>query len=68
MADIDVVKKSSNVWVWVIVALAIIVLLFMLFGRGGGTTTGPSGRLDGPADAPRVAAVATTVPELSRHI
>jgi hypothetical protein len=67
MADIDVVKKSSNMWVWVIVALAIIVLLFMLFGRGG-TTAGASGRLGGSAEAPRVAAGATAVPELTRQL
>jgi len=44
MADIDVVKKSSNAWIWVIAAIAIVVLLFVMFGRG--TNTGnPTGSL-----------------------
>jgi len=38
MADIDVVKKSSNAWIWIIAAIAVIVVLFVMFGRGASTT------------------------------
>jgi len=35
MADIDVVKKGSNVWLWVILAIVIaLVLWYALAGSG----------------------------------
>lgn len=45
MADIDVVKKSSHMWIWVVVGIAILLALYMMMGRGGnransGNTTG----------------------------
>ena len=40
MADIDVVKKSSNTWLWVVIALVIVIALFFLFGRNTDTRTG----------------------------
>jgi hypothetical protein len=40
MADIDVVKKSSHVWLWILIALVVVVALFFLFGRGSETRSG----------------------------
>jgi len=35
VADIDVVKKSSNTWLWIVIAIAVVVALwFMMAGRG----------------------------------
>jgi lipopolysaccharide export system protein LptC len=38
MADIDVVKKSSNTWLWLILALVVIALVAW-FVMGGRRTT-----------------------------
>jgi bacteriorhodopsin len=40
MADIDVVKKSSQTWLWIVVALVIVIALFFLFGTGSETRSG----------------------------
>lgn len=40
MADIDVVKKGSHVWLWILIALVVVVALFFLFGRGSETRSG----------------------------
>ena len=51
MANIDVVKKRSNVWLWVIALVILAVVLFALFGMGDGPATGgtPVSRLLSPA-------------------
>ena len=37
MADIDVVKKGSNLWLWIVLAMVIgLALWFMLAGSGTG--------------------------------
>ena len=40
MANIDVVKKRSNVWLWVIALVILAVVPFALFGMGDGRSTG----------------------------
>jgi hypothetical protein len=51
MANIDVVKKRSNVWLWVIALVILAVVLFALFGMGDGRSTGgtPVSDLTSPA-------------------
>jgi hypothetical protein len=51
MANIDVVKKRSNVWLWVIALVILAVVLFALFGMGDGPPTGgtPVSHLLSPA-------------------
>ena len=51
MANIDVVKKRSNVWLWVIALVILAVVLFALFGMGDGPVTGgtPVSHLLSPA-------------------
>ena len=39
MANIDVVKKRSNVWLWVIALVILAVVPFALFGMGDGRST-----------------------------
>jgi hypothetical protein len=36
MANIDVIKKRSNVWLWVIALVILAVVPFALFGMGDG--------------------------------
>lgn len=48
MADIDVVKKSSNSWLWILIALVVLALvLWFVMGRSSVPQTGfqlyPSG-------------------------
>jgi len=33
MADIDVVKKGSRVWLWVAIALVVVLALWLMMGR-----------------------------------
>ena len=40
MANIDVVKKRSNVWFWVIALIILAVVLFALFAMQNGASTG----------------------------
>lgn len=49
-ANIDVVKKRSNVWLWVIALVVLAVVLFA-FGMGDGRSTGgtPVSDLTSPA-------------------
>lgn len=58
MADIDVVKKSSNMWiVWLIAAIALIVILWAVFGSRSTGQRDAVGRADLPAAeqlAPRI--------------
>jgi hypothetical protein len=51
MANIDVVKKRSNVWLWVIALVILAIVLFALFGMGDGPSTGgtPVSYLSSPA-------------------
>ena len=51
MANIDVVKKRSNVWLWVIALVILAVVPFALFGMGDGRSTGgtPVSDLTSPA-------------------
>ena len=44
MADIDVVKKSSRVWLWVVIALVVALALWFLLGRE--TTSAVGGQID----------------------
>jgi hypothetical protein len=69
MADIDVVKKSSNAWIWVIAAIAIVVVLFLLFGRGGGSTSSPTGSLrPAPQGVEQGVAAWTPAPTTFAHV
>ena len=51
MANIDVVKKRSNLWLWVIALVILAVVLFTLFAmRDGSPTAGtPVSHLASPA-------------------
>jgi hypothetical protein len=52
MADIDVVKKRSNVWLWIVALAILAVVLFALFAMGDNSpTTGttPVSDLTSPA-------------------
>jgi hypothetical protein len=52
MADIDVVKKRSNVWLWIVALAILAVVLFALFAMGDNSpTTGttPVSKLTSPA-------------------
>ena len=41
MADIDVVKKSSNTWLWIVLVVAAIAfILWLAFGRNHAPQTG----------------------------
>ena len=33
MADIDVVKKRSNVWIWIIAAIVLVAIVWFVMGR-----------------------------------
>jgi hypothetical protein len=41
MADIDVVKKRSNVWLWVVVLIVAALLLWALLAAFSGGTAEP---------------------------
>lgn len=43
MADIDVVKKGSRMWLWILLAVAFLIILWMVIGAGDRPQT--SGRL-----------------------
>ena len=50
MADIDVVKKSSNMWiVWLIAAVALILILWAVFGSRSTRQNDAVGRAELPA-------------------
>jgi uncharacterized integral membrane protein len=50
MANIDVVKKRSNVWLWVIAVVILAIVLFALFGMRNAPTGGtPVSHLRSPA-------------------
>jgi hypothetical protein len=51
MANIDVVKKRSNVWLWVIALVILAIVLFALFGMRDAPSTGgtPVSQLTSPA-------------------
>jgi hypothetical protein len=59
-ANIDVVKKRSNVWLWVIALVVLAVVLFALFGMGDGRSTGgiPVSDLTSPALIVDIVAIA----------
>jgi hypothetical protein len=43
MADIDVVKKSSNTWIWLVLALVVVALfIWFAMSRGDAPQTGSS--------------------------
>ena len=59
MADIDVVKKGSNLWLWIILAIVIgLALWFMMAGSGDGAATGPRTGLHEGAAPVQIAALA----------
>jgi len=37
MADIDVVKKGTNVWLWIVLAIIVALVLWFMMGRRGDT-------------------------------
>jgi hypothetical protein len=52
MANIDVVKKRSNVWLWVVALAILAVVLFALFAMGDSSPTAgttPVSELRSPA-------------------
>jgi hypothetical protein len=40
MAEIDVVKKSSRVWLWVVIAIMVLAVLFFMTRGTSDTRTG----------------------------
>ncbi len=46
MADIDVVKKGSSLWLWIILAMVIAVALWFMMAGSGTRSNGSGTRLD----------------------
>lgn len=45
MADIDVVKKGSSLWLWIILAIVIALALWFMMSGGGSTANGTGSSL-----------------------
>jgi len=57
MADIDVVKKRSNTWMWVVLGIVVAAVLLFLLMRNN--TTPNRSQLDGRQPTPQRIAVVT---------
>jgi hypothetical protein len=57
MADIDVVKKGSHVWLWIILAIVIALVLWYVMAGSGARSAQTGFRIDqgGPVAAFQVA-------------